>query len=115
MSLSEEHEFAKLKVTELPHRAVDIDLEWVGLPIADGSLYLVVGAAHSASPCSEYELAALDMFILFSITVCGHSYRLSQLEGFTYFRYHFKYQAVWAGQAIWRVKRRVSNLDQSLS
>jgi len=55
VSLSEEHEFAKLKVTELPHRAVDMDLEWVGLPIADGSLYLVVGATHSASPCSEYE------------------------------------------------------------
>ena len=82
---------------------------------AKGSFYLVAVATHSAGTWSEYELAALDMFILFSITVCGHSYRLSQLEGFTYFRYHFKYQAVWAGQAIWRVKRRVSNLDQSLS
>jgi len=39
------------------------------------------------------ELAALDMFILFSITVCGHPYGLSTLKGFTWFGYHLKYPA----------------------
>jgi len=49
---------------------------------------MVVGATPSAGTLSEYELAALDMFILFNIPVGGHSYRLSPLEGFTWFGYH---------------------------
>ena len=47
---------------------------------AEGSLYLVVRATHSAGNWSEYEPAALDVFILFNITVCGHSYCLSPFE-----------------------------------
>ncbi len=98
----------------LPYRFVQIIIGQF-IRQAKGPFYLVVGATHSAGTWSEYELAALDMVILFNITVCGHFYRLSPLEGFTKFVYDLNYPAVWAGQASWRVKRRVSNLDKLLS
>jgi len=62
----------------LPYRFVQIMIGQI-IRQAEGSFYLVVGAAHSDGNGSEYELAALDMLILFNITVCGHSYRLSPL------------------------------------
>ncbi len=63
----------------LPYRFVQIIIGQF-IRQAKGSFYPVVGATHSAGTWSEYKPAALDMFILFNITVCGHSYRLSPLE-----------------------------------